>query len=296
MKVRYSLGIQFLFAILLSVTACQKDDDITSSSTNKNANISSTQAEATRLEIPKLKGGNSTFLVHSTSDYGVNYCVEWDCDKKAQRWTAYEWYASNSVSNWNRNNWDDISPWYGDPFQEDTSISASYRTTLADYSGSGYNRGHICASADRLCSRDVNEQTFYLSNMQPQWYKFNSGIWLKMENKVRSWNNYSFRDTLYVVKGGTIDKSSLINSYTGSGLIVPKYFFMAVLCKNKYGYKAMAFWVQHLNVDHSGDDLADYAISIDELEEKTGIDFFCNLPDEIEDDVESKVYTNLWNL
>ncbi|MBR5918522.1 MAG: DNA/RNA non-specific endonuclease, partial [Prevotella sp.] len=70
-------------------------------------------------------------------------------------------------------------------------------------------------------------------------------------------------------------------------MIVPKYFYMAVLCKNTQGYKAIAFWAQHLNSDHSNDNLIDYVISIDELENRTGIDFFCNLPDYIEDAVEA---------
>ncbi|MCM1108678.1 MAG: DNA/RNA non-specific endonuclease [Clostridium sp.] len=294
MKIKHTLFHSLLgITCLCLATACNSDDDAANSISGANTNRNNpATACADRLEIPRLKeGGNNLFLVHSVSTYGVNMCIEWDCDKKAQRWTAYQMYASNSVVNWNRNNWPN-----GDPFQEDTAIPEQYRTTLADYRRTGYNRGHICASADRLCSKDANEQTFFLSNMQPQVYAFNAGTWEKMEEKVRSWNNNSFRDTLYVVKGGTIDRADQLLSPANTGLLVPKYFFMAILCKNQdpsqYGYKALGFWIEHKA--NSDTDLKKYTVSIDELEEKTGIDFFCNLPDQIEDAVERNLVPSVW--
>ena len=73
-------------------------------------------------------------------------------------------------------------------------------------------------------------------------------------------------------------------------MIVPKYFFMAVLKKSSNGtYRAFGFWTEHLNnYVPSNTDLKQYSMSIDDLEEKTGMDFFCNLPDNIEKEVESK--------
>lgn len=178
----------------------------------------------------------------------------------------------------------------------DKDIPSQYRTKLEDYKNTGYNRGHICASADRLCSKDANEQTFFLSNIQPQINAFNVGTWEEMEKKVRSWNNNSFRDTLYVVKGGTIDKPEQRLNPAKTGLLVPKYFFMAILCKNQdpsqYGYKALGFWIEHKA--NSDKNLKNYIVSIDELEEKTGIDFFCNLPDHIEEAVERNLVPTAW--
>lgn len=276
--------------------SCEQDSSYTSSNeSNTNAN-EPVRAEVLRLEIPHLKKeGKNLFLVHRTTLYGINFCIEWDCTKKSQRWTAYQLYASNSVVNWNRNNWKNTE-WKGDPFQEDKQIPTAYRTTLEQYRGSGYNRGHICPSADRLCSKDANEQTFYLSNMHPQAYEFNAGIWLDMENFIRnSLDKSSFRDTLYIVKGGTIDKDTDIIKYTAKGLLVPKYFFMAILCKNKQGYKAMAFYVEH-KVRPSSTKLVNYLISVDELERKTNLDFFCNLPDQTEEYVEKNVFPGSWGL
>ena len=272
--------------------SCEENDNLpkqkenTETQANDNANSTKENSNYSRLEFPHLKtDGNNLVLVHTTSAYGVNFAVEWDCDKKAQRWTCYEMDASNSVKNWNRNNWDSTS-WGGDPFQEDKGIPEQYRTKLSDYRGSGYDRGHICPSADRLNSQEANEQTFYLSNMQPQVNGFNVGVWATMESQLRNtWNTSKYRDILYVCKGGTIDNSSQIAGYTSSKLIVPKYFFAAILAVKDGQYKAIGLWFEHkANKDKS---LANYVVSIDELEKLTGIDFFCNLPDKTENTVEA---------
>ena len=192
---------------------------------------------------------------------------------------------------WNRNNWKGTEwngkVWEGDPFQPDPDIPAGERNELSDFSRSGYQRGHLCASADRLFSMDANGQTFYLSNMSPQMGSFNSPNWSDLETQVRNWGrNNNFRDTLFVVKGGTIRDDQIIEYIGGKDpssptkVAVPKYYFMALLCKKYDGgqntYKAIGFWVEHKRYGTTPS-LRTWAVSIDELEEKTGIDFFCNL-------------------
>lgn len=300
-----------LLSLCLTCFSCQENDiipskkDNTETGANVNRNPTTTNAIYGRLEFPHLKtDGNNIVLVHSVDNFGVNFAVEWDCDKKAQRWTCYQMNAFTSHSNWNRKNWGN-TPLHGDPFQEDPDLPAQYRTTLADYknTGYGYDRGHICPSADRLYSKDVNEQTYYLSNMQPQVNSFNTGVWLTMENQLRNkWNTNTYRDVLYVCKGGTIDKSSQISAHTKSGLIVPKYFFAAILAVKDGQYHAIGLWFEQklkgdknekVNID---DKLRSYAVSIDRLEQLTGIDFFCNLPDDTENAVESKLDLLWWGL
>ena len=281
-----------LFATILPLGfwGCSSDDDeLNSTYTNTNANLIAAGPYAARLEIPHLKGGVvNMFLVKRLSNGDVNFCIEWDISKKAQRWTAFRWDATNSGGYVKRE----------DNFLEDTDIPSEFRTNQSFYSGSGYTRGHICASADRWNSLEANRQTFLYSNMQPQLYSFNGGIWANLEMKVRSWNNESFRDTLYVVKGGTIDHTSDIIETTRTGLRVPKYFFMAILCKNKSsvngGYKAIGFYLEHRSFYENEENLSPCIVSIDKLEEMTDIDFFCNLPDEIENVVEAQVSKVAW--
>lgn len=284
--------------VVLFIAACGSEQDeraanegregTTVRNDNKNP---STRKEYARLEFPRLKGGdNNLVIVHSTSDYGVNYSLEWDVAKKSQRWSCYEMYESNSVTNTSR--------YYGDPqYPADPDLPSAYGWSPGNdpYYGSGYDHGHIVASAERLCSAEANYQTFYLTNMQPMKNAFNAGLWAKMEQQVwKTWNRPSFRDTLYVCKGGTIDRPDQILGYTKKNAIIPKYFFIAVLCKNKQGYKAMGFWVEHINADLSSDNLKNYMLSIDELEERTGIDFFCNLPDDVERQVEDNMSPAVW--
>ena len=286
------------------------------SSVNSNCNNTALNPVYGRLEFPRLKGGtNNIVLIHNAS-FGVNYCVEWDTNLRpegwdwsndggslrSQRWSCYQMYAGNSVIKTKRYSTDSKEPFMLYP--NNPNLPKEYQFTADPYWNTGYDHGHICPSADRLCSYQDNYQTFYMTNMQPQSNNFNAFIWAEMEKQVRTWNNNNFRDTLYIAKGGTIDQASHIIKTIGSGrnrIPVPKYFFMAVLCKNKDavngGYKALGFWIQHQS--NMSSDLKPYVVSIRELERFTGIDFFCNLPDNIESAVETLPKESIiraWNL
>ena len=302
MKTTFRILTLLLTGRLLLI-ACSDDerDSGIPAERNVNRNDISQEPALQRLEFPKVKGGDSRVIIHTNNDqFGINYSVEWDCTKRSQRWSCYQMYASNRKQNTSR--------YYSDTNQYpmDPDLPAQYYFDYDPFRGSGYDHGHICPSADRLYSRDANIQTFYLTNMQPQRHIFNAGIWEKMEEKLRSWISTGSKaeDTLYVCKGGTIDAVSgvtdnPIRETLQNGLIVPRYFFMALLRKQKTGYKALAFWVEHTDDDHSNDPLGNYVISVRELERRTGIDFFCNLPDDIENDVETTTVENikwLWQL
>ena len=283
----------------LTVGSCGSDNDgpgggIVNTNTNANVVTPGMPDEITRLEFPKVKGGTSTVIVHETDQYGVNFCTEFDTSKKSQRWSCYAVYKSNNLKGWKRDNWKNNHPywdgktWNGDPFQLDPQLPANVQPGVHEFSSSSmpsegityFQRGHIVASEDRICSKDVNGQTFYMTNMQPQREEFNNGIWKTMEEKIRSLTQTAY-DTMYVCKGGTIDKSEQILGYTKNKFIVPKYFFAAVMIKNKSGHKAIGFWFEHKDYP-STEKLSAHIINIAKLEELTGIDFFCNLPDDEE--------------
>ena len=293
---------------VIVVSSCN-DDNNDGNGTSAVVNTNKNPAPYEALQFPKVKGGKSDIIVHTTTDYGFTYGLEWDHTLKAQRWTCFFFTDKNRVKNWYRNQWKSTT-WGGDPFQKDPSVpSAEQPEPYGEFSGSSYpdkgfsyfQRGHICPSEDRVCSQEANEQTFYMTNMFPQGENFNTGIWENMESFVR--NNWGRKttgsDTLFVVKGGTIDRENDILCRTRSGFIVPRYFFMALLLKKNTSYQAMGFWVEHLSSDHSADLLNNYVVNIRELEQKTGIDFFCNQPDNIEEQVETQsvdIIKRLWNL
>ncbi len=129
-----------------------------------------------------------------------------------------------------------------------TLLDMEYQRTQTDFGRKGYDRGHLCASADRLYKQDANDQTFYYTNMSPQRNNFNTGVWLALEGQVQSWGrSCTASDTLYVVKGGTIDKEEQVKEYIGGDRSkpVPKYYYMALLFKKGDSFKALAFWMEH---------------------------------------------------
>lgn len=283
-----------LASCLVLTPSCGSDDsddnggEVTPTERNDNKNVA-TRKEYSRLEVPRLKGGTSQVIIHSVEGYGVNYILEWDREKHSQRWSCCQMTRENIKAI--------VSRYYSksNQYPQDPDLAAADRFSSDPFYGSGFDHGHIIASADRLYNEDVNYQTFFLTNMQPQYNKFNAGVWEKMEAQVRKWvNQGKTSDVYYVCKGGTIDHADQILMTTGQGLLVPRYYFMAILCENSQGYKGIAFWAEHLNEDHSSDNLKDYMISIDQLEELTGIDFFCNLPDQDEARVEDACTPSVW--
>ncbi len=314
----------FLFLIL---TGCG-DDSVVSpsiSGINDNANktlslplyTEDTTPEAVRkqaqhgLEVPSLASGTvNAFIVHTIPDGRLNYCIGYNTALKASCWTAFKWYEGFSSNNnaWNRNRWRQGETFngyggIGDPFQPDPVLPANVRVNLSDYNlPNNYDCGHIMGSADRLVTKEANGQTFYLSNIHPQLSAFNQqGIWYNLEDFLRrSYDTSTFRDTLYVVKGGTISDGNYTLIGDKKQLVCPKYFYMAILsyakkyAKTNGGYSAIAFWMEHKS--NSDKVSSKYVITIDELERRTGIDFFCNLPDDIENAVERSFYLSDWKL
>lgn len=278
------LGIQS-FALI----SCSDDDELNNSLSDFSGPI----------ELPALRNSaNDVFLSPTTTFDGeqvTTYSIEYDKSKKHARWVAFKYYNVTGQTNWNRNDWKQTE-WGGDPWQSDPRVRPEDQRVQADFGKQGYVRGHICASSDRLYSKDANEQTFYYTNMSPQTYKFNgSGAWYDLEGKVRTWGrSNTFRDTLYVVKGGTIDKEDQIKEYINKDKTkpVPIYYFMALLCKKGDTYKAIGFWMDQFADPKPT--LSSCARSIDELEELTGLDFFHNLPDNLENAVESKYAISAW--
>ena len=260
---------------------------------NANKNDASENAYLARLEMPKART-DSKVITHTTKDYGVTYSVEWDSNIRAQRWTCYDMNKRNAAKNGNtrKSLWPDGDPWNYDPDVATSDQQATYSELSKSYypgSKDYYEKGHVCPSNDRLYTKDANEQTFYMTNILPMVGKFNGKLWQKMELQVNSWaQKLGDGDTIFICQGGTIDKADQILGKTINNHVVPKYFFMALLFKNASGpVRMLGFWAEHLNEDHSNDALKGYVVSIDDLEQKTGIDFFCNLPDDVEEQLEA---------
>lgn len=269
-------------------TAGGEDTETDTNPLNINANIGG-EKYAHRIEIPRLND-DDYFLTRTTTVSGkenITYSISFNAERKHSRWVAFTFDNSNRSKKVDRSN----------NFQADPDFLGRYTMTSQQINGNGYQRGHLVASYDRVYSRAANEQTFYMSNISPQIRDFNTGIWNDLEYKINEnssgWGcNANFADTLYVVKGGTIAEGQYTTK--GNCPTVPRYYFMALLRLKDRSYSGIAFCFEHKS-SHSGS-ISNYAMTIDELEEFTGIDFFCNLNDRLENAVESTISKNVWGL
>lgn len=205
-----------------------------------------------------------------------NYTLSYNELYEQAEWVAYELKKSHLTHD------DRKRPYFiSDP--KVITKSANYK----NYKRSGYDRGHLCPAGDRRFSKEAYNETFYTSNITPQKNSFNAGIWNRLEMQTRYWAK-KYGD-LYIVTGGILTKD--LKTIGFEDVAVPKLFYKIILdYKNT---KAIAFLLPH---KESTESLKNFVVSIDEIEERTGIDFFSALPDTIENKLEaSSTYKN-WRL
>ena len=224
------------------------------------------------MELPAMDDPELEYYSHSFEMNGKtyrNYTFGWSQKDRVAFWVAYPLCTLYTNGNVGR-----TDAWALDPLLDKDSAAP-----FGGYAGD-YARGHQLPSADRQCCYDANAQTFYGTNMTPQLNEHNAGIWSSLESKVRSIANKS--DTTYVVTGVIVSASSDTerDSY-GKSVTIPDAYFKALL---RYGGKtstfgewnAAAFYLEHRA--YSENIGRQHSMSIDELENITGIDFFVNLP------------------
>ena len=255
---------------------------------NKCGTVSSTPAPAPiateirkSITVPPPPGSPGSFRCNGHVAYGIpgvedqllcreGYTVGYDYDKKVPTWVAYRLTPDNVNQRYKRSN----------KFKVDTEIPAQYRSKLSDYKGSGYDRGHMAASATVDSSYNAMMESFLLSNMTPQLPGLNRQGWRYLEQYIREWTNE--RGELYVVTGVMFIGS---DSIIGNGVHVPTHFYKIVF--DSVSMDAIAFLVPHRAI--SKGDLPGFIVSVDEVERRTGLDFNSLLDDIVEDDIEDEV-------
>lgn len=212
---------------------------------------------------------NTTGAVYRKNTYVISYS---EVHEQAE-WVAYVLKASDIQER------DYKRPYF--------VIDSDILTGAADwrnYKKSGYNKGHLCPAGDRRGSYKDFKETFLTSNITPQRYDFNAGIWNRLEQKVRYWAKK--QDSLYVITGGVLNDDLEVIGF--ENVTVPKYFYKVLLSKNRT--KMIGFLLPH---KESKQPLYYYIVPVDSIEKMTGIDFFPELEDTLEKKLESsKTYDN----
>lgn len=248
------------------------------------------------MELPKVEPEDGfVYINHKYTYYSKeyrNFSLWYDCRDKYSLWTAYPLFVTSQVSE------------RSDLWDYDPKVPKRYQPKLFSAFGiSNVGRGHQVPSGDRLHCDKANEQTFYFTNLTAQNASLNGGVWANLEKKVREWAGGC--DTLYVVTGALASTSEdqekiYYNDNDGRPVAVPKIYYKALLRyeiggETNGGYDAIGFVYENRAYDYSAPKASD-AMSIDELEEFTGFDFFHNLPDELEKSVEESADKGKWGL
>lgn len=244
------------------------------------------------MELPAIREDDGLyFFTHYQNIVNKtirSWSFNWDVENMVAHWVAYP------LNSWTIGKGGRTDEWGLDPHLPESMQPVLYK----GYSGGRYDRGHQIPSADRL-NRTANIQTFYGTNMTPQMNSLNGAAWASLEGQVRTWANSM--DTLYVVTGCVVEGSSkYAYDNVGKRVTVPIGYYKALLGYKKTGtigitaetggYTGCAFWFDH--EAYSGD-FMNMAMTIAELEEKVGIDFFVNLPSAIGEDMAEKVETTV---
>ncbi len=235
-------------------------------------NEAETVIRTVNLEIPaKLKDRSEKIM--RRSNYTVSYNRNWNLPN----WVAWELNKNETKGKNNRN----------EEFTSDPELPKVNQVEPWDYSGSGYDRGHMCPAGDNHFDAKAMNESFYMSNICPQNHELNTGKWNDLEIACRRWaNKYG---EVYIVCGPIIDKRKGKRIGKEHDIIVPEQFFKVILITSTKPARAIGYIFEN-----NGSDRPYKAYSIDEIEQKTGMDFFPNLPDNIEDIVESRYEVSDW--
>lgn len=209
----------------------------------------------------------------------IGYTVSYNPNWLVPNWVAYELTAAEISGEQERSN--HFKP---DPLVEGDPVVTS------DYSKSGYDRGHMAPAADMKWSEQAMRESFYMTNICPQLHNLNAGDWKDLEEMARSWaQQYG---SIYIACGPIVeaDYPTIGKTHT---IAVPAAFYKVFLRQTNKGWTSIGFIMPNQAGNRP---LMTYMLTVDEVEAQTGLDFFYNLPDSIEAQVESDYNISYWTL
>lgn len=230
--------------------------------------------DSTAIEIPRLISKLPEQILCR-----IGYTTSYNNETKNANWVAWHLTSEHTDGEWSRK---------GIPYIVDEEIEGP-RQELSDWYGHNLpiDHGHMCPAGDNKWDEQAMIQSFLLSNMCPQNSSLNQGDWEELESRCRGWARH-YGD-VYITCGPIFYNDNYCT--IGENAVgVPDAFFKVVLCLTK-NPKALGFIYPNSGEHHK---LSSYIHTVDEIESITGIDFFYNLPDDIEEKVESNANLNNW--
>jgi endonuclease G len=290
----------------------------TSSTTLQTVSFTVNNANAIRFEIRKLSGGANRINVDNVQIGDFSSPTPTPTPTPSEHLTMGN--PSNAVTNvlqpnnylmekpqysmsYSRDNggpnwvsWHLDSSWLGsaprqDDFRTDTTLPTGwYRVQATDFSGSGFDRGHMCPSADRTITITANSATFLMTNMIPQLPANNQGVWATMESYSRTL--VSQGNELYIISGGHGLQYFIANGRVAVPAQTWKVIIVLPVGSNdvsRVTTSTRTIAVVMPNSGSIGSDWRAYRVSVDQVEAITGFDFFSNVPSAIQNVIEGQV-------
>ena len=224
------------------------------------------------VEIPaRLSDCTERVITHK--GYTVSYNADW----KIPNWVAYELTDVEVAGEEPR----------AKKFVPDPMVPKYETATTDDYKNTGWDRGHMAPAADMKWDQQAMKESFYLSNVCPQNRNLNAGAWKDLEEQVR--DLAAQKGHVFVVCGPIVEED--FQTIGDNHVAVPKAFFKVLLQEDGGELHAIGFIYENVGGRRP---MSTYAMTVDEVEAVTGIDFFPSLPDNIEEKVESEADFSKW--
>lgn len=286
-------GIIALIVIVLAIAFCvwagskinEKLSELNSSEPQTSEPNSPQPNETQSVSQGNLPFGNPSNATSNASNpnnflmESKFYTLSYNREKGIANWVAWR-LSPSDFGNINRQN----------NFRPDNRLPDDWTQVLpSDYSGSGFDRGHLCPSADRSNSVEANSATFLMTNMSPQTPDLNQGAWEKLESYSRSMARRNA--TLFIFAGQYGTKGKLKNKVT-----VPTNFWkILVVLPPGADVSAINQDTRIIAIDIPNvqgikeKNWRDFKTTIRQIEQKTGYNFFSNLPNDLQNALETKV-------
>jgi len=244
------------------------------------------RVDIAKIGLPELKAGEEV-IVHSAMS------LVYDENHEQAKWVAHIITAdiiNGSVSRSNNFRKDPLIK-TGSATEKDYFLKTRKPNskTKYDYDGFGYDRGHLAPSADFKWSRKALSESFFYSNMSPQLADFNRKKWANLEGLLRGYITRHSETQIYIVTGPILNDSLDVIERGINKVSIPKYYYKIALdLKN---LRAIAFIMPNEDIKYP---ISSYAVTINEVEEVTGINFFNKVEDSIEEQLESQNEISIW--
>lgn len=210
----------------------------------------------------------------------TGFVVSYNLQKCTSSWVAWELTSEETDGPISRKDYD---------FVPDPMLDSRYQVEKREYANSSYDRGHMCPAGDMKWSSSAMNDCHYMTNVCPQTPKLNQVYWERLESACRRWAD--LYGSIYIVCGPVYNSGKHTTIGKNHAIAIPDGYFKVVMTLAEGEEKGIGFYYKNDDIRQT---MESAAMTIDQVEELTGYDFFRELPDEIEKRIEFQNKLSSW--